>query len=118
MFSVKLQSTQQIIASRVILAQSLAMRCVGLLNRSGLETDEGLWLQPCSAIHTVGMRFNIDAVFLDSENKIIAFIEDMPPLRLSPFVAKARAVLELKSGRIKQCNLKSGDTLIFSESNP
>src|SRR6266404_7716231 len=53
-----------LLATRALVADGTWTRLVGLLNRSSLEPGEGLWLAPTAAIHTVGMRFSIDAIFL------------------------------------------------------
>ena len=45
-------------------ADSVAARLRGLLGRDGLPAGTGLWIRPCNAVHTLGMRFAIDIVFL------------------------------------------------------
>ena len=39
------------------------------LGRDGLPAGEGLWIVPCESVHTVGMRFPIDLVYLDRKKK-------------------------------------------------
>ena len=52
-------------------ALSAEARRTGLLKSLPLQVGEGLLLAPCAHIHTVGMQFNIDVVFLDAYNEPI-----------------------------------------------
>ena len=58
------------IATSVEIAESGARRSKGLLGRKGLGPGEGLWIVPCEAVHTFGMQFSIDLVYLDREYRI------------------------------------------------
>lgn len=52
----------------------------GLLGRSGMGDDEGVWYQGNNiTLHTVGMQFSIDIVWLDSLGGIVAADENIPP---------------------------------------
>ena len=59
------------------------------------EINKGLLIKPCSSIHTFFMRKNIDVLFLDKQGVIIKMIHSMKPWKISPFVLKAKAVIEL-----------------------
>ena len=64
---------------RAALAESLFARMRGLLGLRGLPAGEGLLITPCSGIHTLGMRFAIAAVYLDSESRILRVDARIPP---------------------------------------
>lgn len=96
-------------------AKSLWARSRGLLGRPGLEPGEGLLLDPCSGIHTFGMTFPIDAVFLSKEGDVVHLVRQMRPLRLSRYVFKARSVLELPAGTIQETGTEMGDRLVFED---
>ncbi|HVE13570.1 MAG TPA: DUF192 domain-containing protein [Elusimicrobiota bacterium] len=83
------------------MADTPKTRAVGLLSRSSLEPGEGLWIVPCASIHTLFMRFAIDAVFLDEDLVVRRVLEDLKPWRLSPWVLSAHSVLELPGGSVK-----------------
>ena len=51
---------------RIHVARSFLQRARGLLGRAPLAADEALLIRPCSSIHTFGMRFAIDVVFIDA----------------------------------------------------
>ena len=58
--------TEQPVAVALEVADTRATRRRGLLGRDGLAAGSALMLTPCNAVHTVGMRFAIDIVFVDS----------------------------------------------------
>lgn len=100
------------IASKVLRADSFSSRLFGLIPRSSLPPEEGLWLEPCAMIHTCFMRFPIDAVFLDAGLKALKICPNLEPWRFSPWVRGARSVLELAPGRLSGL-LEEGDSLEF-----
>lgn len=57
---------------------SLFKRMKGLLGRCSLNAGEGLHIKPCSSIHTIGMRFAIDAVFLDRRGCVVRVVRNIP----------------------------------------
>lgn len=91
--------------------KNLIDRLVGLLPRSGLAQGEGLWLVPCRSIHTFGMRFPIDAVFLDRSLRVVGLMERVRPFRLGKLFLKAHSVLELPAGTVAATGTRLGDQL-------
>lgn len=97
------------VAARVGKADDHESRGRGLLGRTSLEPEEGLWIVlgeglwivPCPTIHTFFMKFPIDVVFLGKDLKVVRVIEDMKPWRLSPWMPSAASVLELAGGVLK-----------------
>jgi hypothetical protein len=69
----------RLIADQVEVACSFFSRLRGLLGRTKMTAGSGLILQPCSSIHCFGMRFPIDAIFLDRQHRVITIKENMPP---------------------------------------
>ncbi len=96
----------------VVLADRLLKRMIGLLGKRKLE-GESLWILPCMGVHTFGMRFPIDVVFLDRHNRIIALKKNLPPNRLTPLYPGAKSALELPSGIIDSTNTTVGDMIEF-----
>lgn len=89
-------------------------RRVGLLNRSGLEKGEGLWIVPCEAIHTFFMKFDIDVLFLDRRRKVVKAVRRMRPWRMA-MSWRARSVVELPAGTIERTGTSRGDLLEIEE---
>ncbi|MGD0733026.1 MAG: DUF192 domain-containing protein [Terracidiphilus sp.] len=94
-------------------ADSGPKRSKGLLGRDGLSAGEGLWIVPCEAVHTVGMQFPIDLVYLDRQNRIKKLRNNVPPWRISACFF-AHSVLELPSGAIRSTETQRGDKLEFT----
>ena len=105
------------LASCVEVADHGAKRRKGLLGRDGLPAGEGLWIVPCEAVHTFGMRFAIDLVYLDHHMHVKKVKSNVPPWRLSACLA-AHSVLELASGTICMTQTNPGDILEFSAASP
>ena len=96
---------------------------MGLLGHSHLGDGEGMLLEPASSIHSIGMRFAIDVIFIRplvrAQNppktrvfSVVASRGNYPPYSLLPLGhARARAVLELPVGTLDRCDLSVGDEL-------
>jgi uncharacterized protein len=82
---------------RVHVARSFWARLVGLALLPEMPLDRALLLPRCREIHTVGMRFAIDVVFLDREGGPIEVVRSLPPGRVAGNV-RAAAVLEARAG--------------------
>lgn len=103
-----------VLATRLEVAASAPKRSKGLLGRDGLALGEGLWIIPCESVHTFFMRFPIDLVYLDRNNKIKKVRSAVGPWRISACLS-AHSVLELPAGTIRTTQTQPGDTLEFSE---
>jgi uncharacterized protein len=101
------------LARWVEVADNGAKRRKGLLGRKMLSEGEGLWIVPCEAVHTLGMQFPIDLVYLNRDRRVQKVRNDVPPWRLSVCLS-AHSVLELSSGAIRRSGTKPGDILEFS----
>ncbi|MCU0245429.1 MAG: DUF192 domain-containing protein [Bryobacter sp.] len=101
-----------VVASEAGIADTSRTRRTGLLKHDRLEPGEGLWIVPTEAIHTFGMRFNIDVVFLNKRRQVVKLREDMPRRRMS-VCWRAHSVLELPPGTIRATQTAVGDQLEF-----
>jgi len=99
--------------TRLQLANTFWRRLVGLLARPSLGLDEGLLITPCASIHTLGMRFTIDLVFLDRDNKVLGFSTGVKPNRVRMAPRGTRSVLEVAEGNVIRTGIHLDDVLIF-----
>ncbi|RJO65048.1 MAG: DUF192 domain-containing protein [Candidatus Omnitrophota bacterium] len=106
-------SRNTVLAENVIIADSLFSRMKGLLGREKLGPNEALMLKPCNAIHTFFMRFSIDCLFMDENNRIVKSIADFAPWHISRPYFKSRFVIELPAGTIAATNTREGDLISF-----
>ncbi len=89
-------------------------RLRGLLGHAPLEPGEGLLLRGEKAIHTIGMSFPIDVLFLNREGQVIHLDHSMVPQRASPIVWQASDVLELPAGTLADSGTELGDMIEVS----
>jgi len=92
---------------RVRVADSFVTRALGLLVGAPLDPGEGLLISPCASIHTIGMRYPIDVVFMDREARVLRVCADVRAGRMR-FGRGARGVLELRSGIAERHGLGVG----------
>ncbi len=57
--------------ARVLVARSFRARLLGLALLEEMPPDCALLFPRCSSIHTFGMRFPIDVVFLDRDRRVV-----------------------------------------------
>jgi len=77
-----------------------------------LQSGDGLWIAPCEAIHTVGMKWPIDVVFLDGNYCVRKIARNVVPWRVAVCWAAA-SVIELAAGAVQQTGTQAGDVLAF-----
>ncbi len=114
-FRVLNRSRGTLIGDAVRLAGSSAERRRGLLGVDRLSEGEGLWISPCEGIHTFGMRFALDLVFLSRDSVAVKTVSALQPWRIS-FCWRAASVLELPPGTIARCCLATGDLVEITPS--
>lgn len=95
-------------------ADGFVTRGVGLLRRKALAPDAGLLIQPCTSVHTFFMRFVIDVVYLDSQDRVVKAVT-MERYRLSRGSKGTKRTLELAQGRITQLRIEHGERLVIAE---
>jgi uncharacterized protein len=103
--------TGNVLANDVEKANSLWRRFTGFLTYGKIHSDRGLWFDNCSAIHTIGMRRRIDAIFLAKDGRVMRINYSVAPNRLAVICAGARAVIELGAAPAERRDLLVGDLL-------
>lgn len=109
----QVQINDKSIASEVMMGNTFYKRLAGLTNRSEMKKEQGLLLFPCRQIHTFGMCFPIDAVFLSKDNEIVYIEREMQKNHFGTYIKDAFSVLELCSGVTEENGLSIGDKLKF-----
>ena len=101
----------QVLAERLRSAHTHWTRLRGLLGTRSLPEGDGLWIRPCRQVHMFGMRYPIDVVFVDADQRVVGLTSDLQPGRVSPKFAGATSVLELPAGTIARTGLAVGTQL-------
>ena len=74
-------------------------RMRGLLGRDSLPVGEVYAFPRCNAVHTLGMRFPIDIVFLDRDGRVLSVHAGVPPGRwMVSGGRRAKTTLEAAAG--------------------
>jgi uncharacterized membrane protein (UPF0127 family) len=109
-FALRIVPDGHLLAARATLAGDSTSRRRGLLGRDGLAADEALVIAPTQGIHTFGMRFPIDVVFVDREGHVVRVAAAVPPARVR-LAWRAFAAIELTAGTCLAAALRRGDRL-------
>lgn len=78
-------------------------KAVGLIGR---EKAYPVMLETHFGIHTIGLRFPIDVLILDSQKRVVVLKESLSPFRIFFWNPRYRTVLELPEGTIKKHNIQ------------
>jgi uncharacterized protein len=100
------------LANKVSVASTFKARFVGLMSRSWLDDEEGLWLEPGGSVHTLGMRFAIDVLFLGSDLKVLKVSPRLAPGRLAFAPRGTHYVLELPADQARRRGVSVGMELV------
>ena len=108
------ERTREAVAVSVEIASTrTSQRRPGRLGPDRLEDATAMLLAPCAAIHTAGMRFAIDVVFVDRRGCAVKIVRDLGPWRIS-LSAGARAVIEMPAGSLCRGQVLPGDRLYLA----
>jgi uncharacterized membrane protein (UPF0127 family) len=81
----------------VLVARAPPARVLGLAGLRSIPDGTGLLLPRCRSVHTLGMRFPLDLVWLGDGGEAVRIERAVPPGRIRTCRA-ARAVLEIPAG--------------------
>lgn len=88
-----------LLSVRANIAHSFFMRAKGLL---GTNTPHPLLIYPGNQIHTIGMKYPIDVIYMDKNLQILSLKKNLSPGRIFSPVCGSYYILELPSGFIVQ----------------
>jgi uncharacterized membrane protein (UPF0127 family) len=94
------RTSGKVLAPNLAVADTFFTRLKGLLGKQELPHGEGLWIKPCNSVHTFGMKFPIDIIFLDKNYRIIGLANGLNPNRASKVLLEASSVIELPAGTL------------------
>ena len=107
------QTRQAYLATALAVADTHWTRLRGLLglSSSDFRNGSGLWIVPCHGVHTLGMGFPIDVVYLDRTMTVIHIQRDLQPWRFAPIRTEATSVLELPCRIAAETKTALGDKI-------
>ena len=92
------------------LAHTAWARLRGLLGYKTLSAGHGLWLRPCNSVHCWFMRFAIDVIYLDEQQRVLQVRAQLRPWQLS-LCWPASSVIEMAAGECQRLNITAGDQI-------
>lgn len=110
MFNVTRES---FLSLRVTPADTHLARLRGLVGRMRLKADEGIWVRPSVGIHTMGVLFPIDMIYLDAKHRVVHLTESFGSFRIGPVRLSCASVLELPIRTIYSSQTQVGDELLI-----
>lgn len=104
------------LATSLAVADTHWTRFRGLLSLSShdFRKGDGLWIVPCHGVHTLGMGFAIDVVYLDQALTIIHMEPELRPWRIAPVRGNSLSVLELPCSTLTQTQTTVGDKIVIT----
>ncbi len=107
------QTRECFLSLGVSVADTHFARLKGLIGRLKLRGDEGLWVVPSIGVHTWGVLFPIDLIYLDESHRVVYLTEHFPIFRVAPLKTHAASVLELPPHTIYSSRTEQGDQLVI-----
>ena len=107
------QTRECFLSLSVTPADTTFSRLKGLIGRLRLRVDEGLWIVPSCGVHTLGVLFPLDLIYLNESHQVIHLIEHFPRFRIAPLRTQASSVLELPTHTIYSSQTQPGDQLLI-----
>ena len=107
------ERTCQPVATMVEIAATRTTRRRGLLGRDRLAEASAMLLAPCAAVHTAGMRFPIDVVFVDRQGYAVKVVRNLQPWRIA-LATSGRVVIEMAAGSLRWGQVLLGDRLYLA----
>ncbi|MEI9980353.1 MAG: DUF192 domain-containing protein [Edaphobacter sp.] len=107
------QTRECFLSLGVLPADTIFSRLKGLIGKLRLRVDEGLWVFPSCGIHTVGVLFPLDLIYVDEKHRVVDVIEHFPGFRISPLKPQSASVLELPIHTIYTSQTQPGDQLVI-----
>lgn len=107
-FVIEVFKSKSVLANNAKIADGFMDRLIGLMFSSEMKNFDALIIEPSNSIHTCFMKYPIDVLFLDKNNKVVKIFNNLVPWRFTSIYLKARRVVELPVGKIP-IDLKIGD---------
>lgn len=98
----------KVLVTNLIVANKFLSRMVGLLGRKGLPDGSAMLLKPCSSIHTIGMQFALDVIFIDRNMSVVRTLRNLRPNRFALGGHGAYSAIEMETGWFDMSQVKVG----------
>lgn len=107
---VRVDRSRALVGSAIQRADSPWLRMRGLLGRAGLDAGTGMRFEPASSLHMWFMRFPIDVIYVDRDERVVKLVSELKPWRVSA-ARGAKIAYEVPAGTIAETDITVGDQL-------
>jgi uncharacterized protein len=108
------------LATELRIADTHWSRLRGLMGTqpARFPSGNGLWIVPCHGVHTFGMRFPIDVLYLSAGKTVVHVEHDLKPWRMARVSMKAASVLEFPANTLRGSGTVVGDEIEIGQGKP
>ena len=110
------KTRERFVGTHVKVADGYFSRLIGLLGTTQrwARPGKGLWIVPSHGVHTIGMLYALDLIFLNRDRVVVDVEEHVRPFRISKVSFKSDSVLELPIHTVFRTETRVGDQLEIS----
>ena len=107
------RTRQAYLATQLSIAATHWSRLRGLMctEPDSFHAGRGLWIVPSRGVHTFGMLFPIDVLYLDEEKTVVHLEKDLKPWRVAAVRLQAASVIELPRNILHSTGTSVGDEI-------
>ena len=109
------ETKETVIAKNVWAAGNFWERLRGLIGSPPLEEGEGFLIPSCQGVHSFGMSYLFDAMYLDRNGRVLELILRMKPNSFGIINFQTSSVLEFPEGTIERTKTEKGDLLFVAD---
>jgi hypothetical protein len=99
------------IAKHLMTLNTNCYNTLRFLNRCGIPRNCALWIAPCRAIYTVGMKRPVDIAFLNQRGRVVTMFKNFPPDCIADSSGRAVTAVELAPNALNESATNIGDTI-------
>ncbi len=99
------------LARHLITLNSNAYETLRYLNRAGIPRNCALWISPCRAIYTVGLKSSVDIAFLNRHGRVVTLYRNLPPDCVADSGHDAVSAVEFPPNALRDGGTAVGDSL-------
>lgn len=108
------QNQATVVARSVRVAGTFWRRLKGLMGTDSFPAGQALIIKPCTGVHTFGMKYAIDVLFVDARHRVVKIVAAMGPNQVA-VASGASYVVELEAGAVQRSGTAVGDSIEWSE---
>jgi uncharacterized membrane protein (UPF0127 family) len=107
------KTQESFLSLNVRAADTHLARLRGLVGTFQLRSDQGIWVTPSHGVHSIGVLFAVDLIYLDAAHRVIHLVESFGSFRIGPIRTNCSSVLELPIKTIYSSQTRVGDELLI-----